>query len=149
MVDNQKKILANLIKKDLQDVLTNDSRWKREGFSYYFQDYWKWGGEEIWINTDNEELKKELGNNCLRNWDRRIAKIDQREKEPCWRWLPKRTEWSHKRIRSLAPTWMRDESEGKSTEKDEQTMDRNRLQQQPQIIVAEKEGWRRRVCVSV
>lgn len=83
--NQEKKILANLIKEDLKDALVNVNRWERKGLHYFFHEYWNWSwkpevkkGEcpEIWITNiknKNEELKKALVANCLRHQVKREA----------------------------------------------------------------------------
>lgn len=72
--------MANLIKADLQDALTNDSRWKVEGLQHYFHDYQNW---QSWIiaDTQNEEIKKELEKNRIRNYNKRRDDDDKQSSE--------------------------------------------------------------------
>jgi len=58
---HENKILADLIKADLKDILTNDSQWTVYGDSVSFHGYWDWWDKEIQIDArKKEELKKEL-----------------------------------------------------------------------------------------
>ena len=56
------KKLANLLKSDLQDILTNDSRWREEGYNFDYMEIAK--GEEIWVmhSKYNKEIEKAIEN---------------------------------------------------------------------------------------
>jgi len=83
----ENKILANLIKADLQDALENDSRWKVSGLQHFFHEYWVWWDKEIWVCSEkNEELKKALAENRIRNQAKRE---ETKEKETKKNWKKK------------------------------------------------------------
>lgn len=77
--ENKNKKLVNLIKADLQDALTNISRWRRAGLSHFFHEYWEWLDEEIWIIANNEELKKALTENYISNRSKRKDRNEDSE----------------------------------------------------------------------
>jgi hypothetical protein len=76
MSNNNKKLLANLIKTDCRDILTNDNR-----LVYHFFDY-SVINDKIWVNEKaNEEVKKLTKENAQKNINKRKEQDQERKRK--------------------------------------------------------------------